>query len=125
MERIDQHKRHSSQFWGYVFIIIGILWLMSKGGWDIHLPGIGDFFGAIRNFFGNLVHWSSGFSFPLLLFVIAIILIAGRRFFGALLFVLLMLILIPNFLIIPGILMLLFMPVVLIIIGIIVLTRLF
>lgn len=125
MERHHEHKRQSGSFWAYVLIIFGIIWILSKSGWDINLPGIGDLFSGIGNFFGNLVHWSSGFTFPLLLIVAAIVLIAGRRFFGALFFVLLLLILIPSFLIIPGILMILFFPIILIVIGIVVLTKLF
>lgn len=125
MERIREHKNHSGSFWAYVFIIFGILWILSKSGWDIHLPGIGDLFSSIGNFFGSLVHWTSGFTLPLLLVFVAVILIAGRRFFGALLFVLLLLIIIPNFLVIPGILMILFFPIILIIIGIVLLIKLF
>lgn len=125
MEKIREHKSHSGSFWAYVFIIFGIFWILSKSGWDIHLPGIGDLFAGIGNFFGSLVHWTSGFTFPILLLIAAIVLIAGRRFFGALLFVLLLLIIIPNFLVIPGILIILFFPVILIIIGIVLLTKLF
>ena len=125
MERHIEHKRHSGSFWAWVLIIFGILWIMSKSGWDINLPNVGGFFAGIGNFFGNLFHWSAGAMFPLLILFVGIILIAGRRFFGALLFVLLLLIFIPHFLIIPGILMVAFLPVLLIIIGIIVLTKLF
>ena len=124
MEKHCEHKRHSSPFWAYVLIIFGILWILSKNGWAINFPGIGGLFGAIGNFFSNLAHWSAGTTFPILLFIVAIVLIAGRRFFGALLFVLLILILIPSFLVIPGILVMLLFPVILIIIGIVVLIRL-
>lgn len=125
MERHIEHKRHSGSFWAYVLIILGIIWILRESGWDINLPGIGGFFAGIGNFFGNLVHWSAGATFPLLILLAGIVLIAGRRFFGALLFVLLILIFIPHFLIIPGILMIIFLPVILIIIGIIILTKLF
>ncbi len=125
MERQIEQKRHSGSFWAYVLIIFGILWILSKNGWEINLPGIGGFFSGIGNLFGNLFQWSAGATVPLLLLFAGIVLIAGRRFFGALLLVLLILILIPHFLIIPGILMIIFLPVVLIIIGIIILTKLF
>lgn len=125
MEKHCEHQRHSGSFWAYVFIIFGILWILSKSGWDINLPGLGDLFSGIGNFFGSMAHWSAGIAFPLILFIALFVLIAGRRFFGALLFVILILILIPHFLIIPGILVVLFFPVILIIIGIIILTKLF
>jgi hypothetical protein len=125
MERHYEQRRHSGSFWAYVLIIFGILWILGKSGWDINLPGIGDFFAGIGHFFSNIANWSIGATFPLLLLFIGIVLIAGRRFFGALLFVLLILIFIPHFLIFPGILMIIFFPVLLIIIGIIVLTKLF
>jgi hypothetical protein len=125
MERQFEHKRHSGSFWAYVLIIGGLLLIMSKSGWDINLPGFGEFFGGIGRFFGNMAHWSADALLPVLVIFAGIVLIAGRRFFGALFLVILILILIPHFLIIPGILMFLFFPVLLIIIGIIILSKLF
>lgn len=125
MERHYEHKRNSGSFWAYVLIIVGILWLLKKSGWDINLPGIGDVFSAMGHFFSNMAQWSHGSVVPILLLIAGIMLIAGRRFFGALLFVILLLILLPHFLIIPAILIALFFPVILIIIGIIILSKLF
>jgi len=125
MERQMEHKRHSGSFWAYVLIIFGVLWILKQSGWDIHFPGIGEFFSGVRHFFSNLAYWSFGAAVPVLIILFGIVLIIGRRFFGALLFVLLLLIFIPHFLIIPGILMFLFFPIILIIIGIIILTKLF
>lgn len=125
MERHYEHKRNSGSFWAYVLIIVGILWIMRRSGWDINLPGIGDFFSTVGNFFGNLTHWSNGIIFPILILIAGIILIAGRRFFGALFLVILLLMILPKFILIPGILIIIFFPVVLIIVGIIILTKLF
>jgi hypothetical protein len=125
MEKHCEHRSNSGSFWAYVLIIFGILWILSKSGWDINLPGVGELFAGIGHFFSNLAHWSVGATFPLLIILAGIVLIAGRRFFGALLLVLLILIFIPHFLILPGILMIIFLPVVLIIVGIIILTKLF
>jgi hypothetical protein len=124
-ERHCEHRHHSSSFWAYVLIILGILWILSKSGWEINLPNIGGFFAGIGTFFSNLAHWSDGAALPVLIFLAGIVLIVGRRFFAALFFVLIILIFVPHFLILPGILMAIFFPVVLIIIGIIVLTKLF
>jgi len=125
MEKQIEHKRHSGSFWAWVLIIFGVLWILKQSGWDIHFPGIGEFFSGIGHFFGNLAHWSYGALIPVLIILIGISLIAGRRFFGALIFVILLMIFIPNFLVIPGLLMILFFPLALIIIGIIILTKLF
>ncbi len=125
MERHIEHRRHSGSFLAYVLIIVGILWILKKSGWDFNLPGIGEFVSGIVHFFGNLFHWSAAASVPLLIILAGIILIAGRRFFGALFLVLLVMILLPHFLIIPGILVIIFFPVLLIVVGIIILTKLF
>jgi hypothetical protein len=125
MERHCEHRKQSGSFWAYVLIIGGLLWIMSKSGWDIHFPGLSDLFSGIGHFFGNLASWSGGTILTLLVILAGIILIAGRRFFGALFLVILILIVVPNFLIIPGILMVVFFPVILIIIGIIILSKLF
>ena len=125
MERHCEHRHSSGSFWAYVLIIFGVLWILSKSGWDINFPGIGGFFAGIGSFFSNLTHWSGGATLPMLILIAGIVLLAGRRFFGALLFVVLIMIFIPHFLILPGILMIIFFPVILIIIGIIVLTKLF
>jgi hypothetical protein len=125
MEKNIEQRKHSGSFLAYVLIILGILWILKQSGWDIHFPNIGAFFSGIGHFFGNMVHWSGAAMLPFLVILAGIILITGRRFFGALLLVILILILIPHFLIIPGILMILFLPVILIVIGIIILTKLF
>jgi len=125
MEKHIEHKRHSGSFWAYVLIIVGILWILKKSGWDINLPGFGEFFAGIGHFFGNLFQMTAFATVPVLIILFGIVLILGRKFFGALLLVLLVMIIVPHFLIIPGILMIIFFPLILIIIGIIVLTKLF
>ncbi len=125
MERHCEQRKHSGSFWAYVLIIFGVLWLLKQTGWDIHFPGIGEFFSSIGHFFGNLAQWSFNAAIPVLIILIGVGLILGRRFLGALLFVVLLMLILPNFLIIPGILMILFFPIILIIIGIIILSKLF
>ncbi len=125
MEKHCEQRRHSGSFWAYVLIIVGILWILKRSGWDINLPDFGEFFAGIGQFFGNLFSWSAVATVPVLIILLGIVLILGRKFFGALLLVLLIMIILPHFLIIPGILMIIFFPVILIILGIIVLTKLF
>lgn len=125
MERYKEHRSHSGSFLAYVLIIVGVLWILKQSGWDINLPGIGDFFAGIGHFFGSLFSWSAVISVPLLIILFGVLLILGRKLLGALLLVLLVMIVLPHFLIIPGILMIIFFPVILIIVGIIVLTKLF
>lgn len=125
MEKHCEQRRHSGSFWAYVLIIFGLLWILKKSGWEINLPGLGDFFAGIGHFFSNFAHWSTAAFFPILIILIGIILLVGRRFIGALFLVFLLMMLIPHFLIIPGILMIVFFPLILIIIGIVILTKLF
>lgn len=125
MEKQIEHKKHSGSFWAWVLIILGVLWFLKQSGWDIQFPGIGEFFSGIGHLFSNITHWSFGAIIPILIILIGISLVAGRRFFGALLFVVLIMVFIPHFLIVPGILMILFFPVILIIIGIVILSKLF
>lgn len=125
MEKQYEHRKHSGSFWAYVLIIVGVLWILKQSGWDINLPGIGGLFAGIGHFFANLFSLSATALIPLLIIFFGVILILGRKFIGALLMALLLLILLPHFLIIPGILMIIFFPVILIIIGIIILTKLF
>jgi hypothetical protein len=125
MEKQCEHKRHLGSFWAYVLIIVGILWLLKRSGWDVNFPGIGDFFAGIGHFFGSLATMSVSALVPILVIFLGVILILGRKFIGALFLVLLFIIILPHFLIIPGILMVIFFPVVLVIIGIIILTKLF
>jgi hypothetical protein len=125
MDKNIEHQKHSGSFLAWVLIIFGILWILKQSGWDIHFPNIGEFFSGIGNFFGTLAHWSGRAILPLLIITFGIILILGRKFFGALFLVIILLIVIPNFLIIPGILMIIFFPIILIIVGIIILSKLF
>lgn len=125
MEKHIEHRRHSGSFWAYVLIIVGILWILKKSGWDINLPGIGEFFSGIGQFFGNMFQMTAFATVPLLIILFGVLLILGRKILGALLLVLLVMIIVPHFLIIPGILMIIFFPLILIIVGIIVLTKLF
>ena len=92
MEKQCEHKRHSGAFWAYVLIIVGILWLLKRSGWDINFPGIGDFFAGIGHFFGSLATMSVSALVPILVIFLGIILILGRKFIGALFLVLLFII---------------------------------
>ena len=67
MERQIEHKKSSGSFWAYVLIIVGVLWLLQKSGWNINLPGFGDFFAGIGSFFGNLFHLSAAAVLPMLI----------------------------------------------------------
>lgn len=125
MENHIEQQKNSGSFLAWVLIIFGILWILKQSGWDIHFPNIGEFFSSLGNFFGNLAHWSGGSILPILIIAFGILLILGRKFFGALFLVVILLIVLPNFLIIPGILMIVFFPLILIIIGILILSKLF
>ena len=125
MEKYIEHRKNSGSFLAWVLIIFGILWILKQSGWDIHFPNIAEFFSRIGHLLGNLTSWSGGSALPILIIAFGIVLLLGRKFFGALFLFIILLIVIPNFLIVPGILMILFFPLILIIIGIIILSKLF
>ena len=125
MEKHIEHRKHSGSFLAWVLIIFGIIWILKQKGWDIHLPDLGGFFASIGSFFATMGHWSGGSALAVLFVALGIILLLGRKFFGALFLVIVLMIVLPNFLIVPGILMILFFPIILIIVGIIILSKLF
>ncbi len=120
----DRHrKKNSGSFWGTILIIIGLFWILKEYGWHIGLPGWDAFRHAMIGFV-NIFHvnaWSV--SLPVILLIIGVLLLIGRRLIGTLLIIFAILFLLPH-LIVPGILAILFFPVLLIVLGIIVLTRL-
>lgn len=125
MEKRCESKRHSDSFWIYIAVIAGVLWLLSRNGWDIHLPGFGSFFSGIGHFFSSMAGLAFNTAFPVFLIIIGIALILARRFLAALFLVVLFLIIMPSLIVIPGILITLFFPFILIILGIVILSRLF
>ncbi len=115
------HKGRASGL-GTILLIIGIIWLLKETGWQFHLHG-GEFGNIIAGFasFLGAIAWIV--SIPVILLIVGILLITGRKVLGTILVILGILFLLNN-LIIPGFVMILFSPIVLIIIGVLLLIKL-
>lgn len=121
--RSKEHNKGGS-FLGTILIILGIGWILKEIGWLHGFPG----WHAVQHSFHsftNIFHFGAlNITWPLILLVVGIVLLAGRRFVGAILVLLAIIFFLPGFLIIPGILTVFFLPVILIILGIVVISRL-
>lgn len=124
MEKQCDKKSESGSFLAYVLIIVGILWILKRGGWEINLPGFHEFFSGIANVFRSLASFSTEALIPIVLIFLGIMVIAGRKVIGAIILVLILLLIVPHFLIIPGIILIVFFPIILIILGIILISKL-
>ncbi len=118
-----QEKKSSGSFLGFVLIVIGVLWILKEIGWHIGLPGWHAIQQAGSSFM-NIFHFGAiSVTWPVIILIVGLLLIAGRRLIGALLVCLAVFLFLPHFLIIPGILALLFFPVVLLVLGIILISK--
>ena len=118
----DCERKSSGSFLGTVLIIIGVLWVLKEIGWHIGLPGWHAVHHAATNFFNIFQVGAIAITWPVILLVVGVILLAGRRLIGTLLIVLAVVFLLPH-LIIPGILAIIFLPVLLVIVGIILISK--
>ena len=119
-----EHRERRGSFLGTVLLILGILWILNEVGWLHGWPVWHSVQHSVINF-GNIFHFGAiSVTWPLILLIVGLILIAGRRFIGTVLIVLAILFFLPGGFIIPGILTVFFLPVILIILGIIVIARL-
>lgn len=118
------HERKSGgSFLGTILIVIGVLWILKEIGWHIGVPGWHSIHQAGSSFM-NLFHFGAlSLSWPVIILVVGLLLLAGRRVIGALLVCLALFLFLPHFVIIPGILALLFFPVVLLVVGIILISK--
>lgn len=117
-----RERKSNGSFLGIILVVIGILWILKEIGWHIGLPG----WHAVREASSNLLNifhvGAFTITWPVILLLVGVLLIAGRRLIGTLLIILAVLFLLPH-LVIPGILAILFLPVILIVLGIILISR--
>lgn len=119
-----QHKRTSSPL-AWILIIVGIFLILKHSGLGFNLLGLSPIFSGIGSFIGSVFHSITHLGLPALLIIAGVILLIGRRFIGGLLLFLVLIFIVPQFIIIPGILFIVFFPLVLIIVGIVILSKLF
>lgn len=97
---------------------------MKETGWVFHLPGIEflrDGVFAVYDFFHQYL---GKLLVPVVLLVIGLLLVSGRRRIGWLVLLLLVLVFMPG-LIVPGVLLIIAFPVILIVLGLLVIRSIF
>jgi hypothetical protein len=110
----EQKKDNSRVTLAIVLIILGLVWLLNKIAPSLEIIGI-----QLKNLFIPFKHlffnWSNFlFSWQVVLIIIGIVLLAGKRSFGIVLIVLGGLFLVPKILVFPHITLSFILPVLLI-----------
>ncbi len=121
-----ESNNNSRGVFAVVIIVLGGLWLLKELGLQFDFPQIywDNIFYPFRNIFHNL--WRFVFSWPTIIIVIGLILLAGKRStVGLVLLIIGGLFLVPKIFFIPGLTIGIMLPVILIILGVVLITRRF
>ncbi len=107
----------------FVLIGIGSLWLLRKIGLHFELPQyfLQNFLFPLKNMFHDLTHFI--FSWQMILIIVGLILMAGKRSAGVVLIVIGGIFLLPKIFILPGLTFSMFFPVLLVGLGIALIVR--
>ncbi len=107
----------------FVLIGIGSIWLLRKLGLHFELPQIflQNFFFPFKNMFHDLTHFI--FSWQMILIIVGLILMAGKRSAGVVLIAIGGIFLLPRIFILPGFTFSMFFPVLLVGLGIALIAR--
>jgi predicted membrane protein len=112
-----ESNRNSNSFLAIILIVFGGIWLLHQLGVYFDFPHFSDFIFPFRSLFREFGH--TVFSFPVILIIIGLILLAGRHTTsGTVLIVIGGLFLLPRIFMIPGFSIALILPVILIGIGV-------
>jgi len=119
----EQKENNSKVVLAVVLIVVGIVWLLKKVGIYFEFPRI--FFENIFYPFRQVFHWLTHFifSWPMILIIIGIILMAGRRSAGLVLVVVGGIFLLPKIFFLPGLTISFLLPVLLIGFGVALVAR--
>jgi hypothetical protein len=107
----------------WVLIGIGIIWLLRKIGLYFDFPHFyfQNIFFPFKNIFHDVTHFL--FSWQMVLIMVGLLLLAGRRSTGIVLIVIGGIFLLPKFLILPGLTFSMFFPVLLVGLGVALIAR--
>ena len=107
----------------WILIVIGIVWILRKIGIYFELPHFyfQDILFPFKHVFQGLFHFI--FSWQIILIIVGLILMAGKRSSGLVLIVVGGLFLLPKFFFIPGLTFSMFFPVLLVGLGIAMIVR--
>jgi hypothetical protein len=101
----------------WVLIGIGVLWILRKIGFYLDIPHyFQNVFFPFKNIFHDLSHFL--FSWQMVLIVVGLILMAGKRSSGMVLIVIGGIFLLPKLFVVPGLTFSMFFPVLLVGLGI-------
>jgi len=120
---IKSQDNNSKVVLAYVLIGIGIIWILRKIGlyFDIPYFYLQNIFFPFRDIFHDLTHFI--FSWQMVLIIVGLILMAGKRSAGIVLIVVGGIFLLPKIFIIPGLTFTMFFPVLLVGLGIAMIAR--
>lgn len=123
MEKVPQ-KHNSRETIALLLIGIGLLWFLIQTGVFFKFPffHFENIFNPIRNIFQGIGHVV--FSWPMILIIVGVILLAGKRSGGLVLLIIGGIFILPKIIVISGAAMFLLFPLVLIGIGIALVARL-
>ncbi|HPF52911.1 MAG TPA: hypothetical protein PK335_15125 [Draconibacterium sp.] len=126
MERIDQEhvkdRDQSRKVLAIFLIVIGFLWIARQSGIFYGFPffHINHIFAPVGRIFGSMGHLI--FSWPMILILVGVVLMAGKRSAGLVLLVIGGIFLLPKLFLFSGA-VILFFPLVLIAVGIAIVAR--
>jgi hypothetical protein len=120
---IKPQDNNSKVVLAYVLIGIGIIWILRKIGLYFEIPHFyfQNIFFPFKDIFQDLTHFI--FSWQMILIIVGLILMAGKRSAGIVLIVIGGIFLLPKFLILPGLTFSMFFPVLLVGLGIAMIAR--
>lgn len=120
---MEPRRNNSRIVLAVALIFIGTLWLLRKIGFYIEFPNINfeHIFYPVRQVFNALKHFI--FSWPMILIIIGILLMAGKRSSGIVLIIVGGVFLIPKIFFIPGLTISFLFPVLLIGFGVAMVAR--
>jgi len=127
MERIDRQVRdrdQSRKVLAIFLIVIGFLWIIKQAGifYGFSIFHMNHVIAPVGRVFGSLAHVV--FSWPMILILIGLVLMAGKRSAGLVLLVIGGIFLLPKLFFFSGAMVILFLPLVLIVVGIAIVARL-
>lgn len=117
MEKVPQ-KQSSTETLAFVLIGIGLLWILKQMGVFHHFPffNLGTIFRPIREVFHVVSHFI--FSWPMILIVVGLILMAGKRSAGLVLLIIGAIFILPKIFFLSVSAVFIILPVILIGLGI-------
>ncbi len=123
MENVPQRKDNSRVVLAVVLILIGVFWLLKKMGFYYEFPRVlwENIYFPFRHFFHNWGHIL--FSWPMILIIVGLVLLAGKRSGGLILIVVGIVFILPRLFFLPGVTATLLFPVLLIGIGVAMVAR--